>query len=212
MKKNSKRILRGLLCGLLFLAIIYQYAMNVVILNYLDRNILDEIYVDAEAGGLLFDNVKEGVPITYRLAFYHFDYCSMEFDEKYLRDEYKGISIFYDGEHKKNMLEIYGSIWMRNENRLYIEAIYNYKTKILKWQPLEMSIRGADGKFVEVREEEQIREYLEEAGITEEDIKRHQDYILKETVLKKWAKANFRFPFHLMRGINVVDNSWDFEE
>ncbi len=182
-----------------------------IVINYLDRNILDEIYLDAADGGLLFNNVKEAeehIDYLRWLFFTDSKYCIMSFDCKYLRDEYAIIAIEYMGDEEPDILTISSVIYIEEQERLYIEAKYNYKTKTLTWQPLEVGIH----KIGTITDGEAVQSYLEEAGVTKKDIKKHQDYILKETVLKKWAKGNYRFPFHLMKGIKVTDSSWDFKE
>ncbi len=182
-----------------------------IVINYLDRNILDSIYLSAQHGGLLFNNVKEaeGHIDYFRWMFFTDNkYCRMNFDCEYLRDEYKTIAIVYLGDEEPDILTILSTIYMEDQNFLYLEAKYNYKTKTLTWQPLEVGIH----KIGTITDGEAVQSYLEEAGVTKKDIKKHQDYILKETVLKKWAKGNYRFPFHLMKGIKVTDSSWDFTE
>ncbi len=182
-----------------------------IVINYLDRNILDEIYLDAADGGLLSNNVKEveGHIDYFRWMFFiDSQYCQMNFDCKYLRDEYETILVEYVGRKEPDMLAILSTIYMEDQDFLYLEAKYNYKTKTLTWQPLEVGIH----KIGTITDGEAVQSYLEEAGVTKKDIKKHQDYILKETVLKKWAKGNYRFPFHLMKGIKVTDSSWDFTE
>ena len=188
-----------------------------IVINYLDRNILDEIYLDAADGGLLFNNVKEAeehIDYLRWLFFTDSKYCIMSFDCKYLRDEYAIIAIEYMGDEEPDILTISSVIYIEEQERLYIEAKYNYKTKTLTWQPLRVRTLRTDGEngYATITDGEAVQSYLEEAGVTKKDIKKHQDYILKETVLKKWAKGNYRFPFHLMKGIKVTDSSWDFTE
>ena len=190
-----------------------------IVINYLDRNILDSIYLSAQHGGLLFNNVKEAKEDEYIdysrwLFFTQNEYCIMSFDRKYLRDEYAIIAIEYLGDEEPDILTILSAIYIENRERLYVEAKYNYKTKTLTWQPLRVRTLRTDGEngYATITDGEAVQSYLEEAGVTKKDIKKHQDYILKETVLKKWAKGNYRFPFHLMKGIKVTDSSWDFTE
>jgi len=100
--------------------------------------------------------------------------------------------------------------------RLIFVYTYDQRRKRLVYQPLELSsdaYEKEEGKIL-IHDPTIISEYMHRYSITREDIARHNDFILFESILPRWFEANegkTRFSMENLGRLEIINNQFPDE-
>ncbi len=138
----------------------------------------------------------------------------IEYKEEYLRDDISSIQIwFYDKNDDVDIMSII-SLSEIDKVRLRIGMEYDSKKKKLHYEPIYI-LHGESGDAEVYEEEEKVNEYLNKYGVTREDVKAYQEYVVYDVVVKTWSKTylkNYWVEKWKLKCCNTEDNTFQFPE
>lgn len=159
----------------------------------------------------------------WEIALETFGALSLDYKEEYLKEDVLFISfLFFDD---SNDVNIYSAVNLSESDNviLYLSADYDYEEKKLTYHPVSI-LQGEPGNSedytaencTEYSDEKSIDEYLNKYGLTRQDVKRYQEYVIYKVIVKTWTKAHITQWYWLERCklklCKVEDNTFRFAE
>lgn len=197
------------------LKLLLPIGMCVLLVFYnLRMNVLDEI-AEQKIYGLV--KIPEVVGVHDAWEWYvglmTFGALDVNYDETYLGDEFKKISLLFNAED--NDIGIYATIWIsKNDSlKMMLNANYDYTNKVLEYEPVEI-VQGEGEDCKIYTDSESIRQYMAQYNIAKEDVEDYYEYAIYDVIVRTWTKRYRQFywleKWKLERC--TTDNSFAFEE
>ena len=214
MKKVKKRykILIGVLIVILLIPPFQFFVLKDSVMEDIYRSVYRNYYAI---------NKMEGIcPVTYEsiegnLWMGSYIYC--DYDDEYLKEGFE-ISLYIPPKEDMNFRNILITCLVTIDNNVSIRIgmKYEHKTRTMVYENIYLNVDEEDSILsTQYFDEENVMRYLSEYGITKEDIKDYQHYILYDVVYQSWVsgtdngrKLN-KWDYY---NIKEVDNTFNFEE
>jgi hypothetical protein len=183
-----------------------------LVLYNLRTNVLEQI-AESKMYGLV--KIPEVVGVHDAWEWYvgleTFGALDVNYDEMYLNDEFKEVSLLFNAED--NDIGIYATVCISENDSLMLYANYDYANKVLEYEPIEIVQReGVDCKVY--TDSKSIRQYMSKCNITEEDVRDYYKYAIYDVIVRTWTKRYRQFywleKWKLERC--TIDNSFAFEQ
>lgn len=207
-RKCSRKYLIGIL---LIIAFCSHFRLN--------GNVFDRMRWARLGGVESFSNVKEVVPQHWdRYDEYLECYdptVRFYYNEEILRDEFDDVTVLVSKDKSDLYVAFGGDIVLSDKLWLVVDFKYDYRKRCLTYEPISVG-EDIDGEHWAnfYYDEKTVRRYMEEYGITDEDIREYQDYILYDLIVKTWAEGNnkiTRYEAWKVKYCKTVDNTFAFE-
>lgn len=130
------------------------------------------------------------------------------FDQDYLEDGLNLALTFYDDE-----IIINGKYYPDQQMVFIMISVYYVKTNQLIHTPLK--IYNYERKGAEIVKEEEVRNYMREYGLTEDDIREMQHYLIYDVIMQSWVSRggrNRKLDPSAYKNLKIEDHTFDFEE
>ena len=134
------------------------------------------------------------------------------YKQEFLRDNFE-VSLFLPND--EHGIEIDNVIRISDTVQINMFMDYQHEDQTLILKPLEMyeesEDRKDDGTYH--TEGEAIRKLLDECGVTEQDIKEYQNYILYDVVMQTWVRRNYyerELTEQDYEDLQIEDHTFDF--
>lgn len=157
-------------------------------------NVFDKMYASSKVAFGRVSNMKglelHGTWAQFRESMDFIGSGGFNYEEEYLSDEFYSVGFgFYTEGAEKDRISIGGTLKLSDSVRLGFMFWYDYSERCLILSPVEI-IEDTENPHVNNNyyDEETVRRYMEQYGITEEDIREYQDYVLYDIVVKSWVK------------------------
>ena len=158
-------------------------------------NVMEDIYCASikEGGYSEFKKVKELEIVTADEIDGQIEFIKgfyIPYKQEFLREGYKVRLFLPNDEHG---IEIRSVIRVSDTAHINMFMDYEHEDQTIILKPLEMYEESEDGKDDGTyhTEGEAIRKLLNECGVTEQDIKEYQNYILYDVVMQTWVRRNY---------------------
>ena len=177
------------------------------------RNVFDEMYyavdyssASSHMSGASFSNMNHLAGRPDLLNGIGDDVINFVYDEQFLRQSER-IGIYVNV--RKKEVRFVPSIKLPNAI-IYLRSIYYVETKTLDCTPLIISEDG----YIEAPMEDKAEQlaFLEENGLTKEDIEEYQRYFLYDCILESWIDGNginTGFSKKHLGSFSTLDRIWE---
>lgn len=178
-------------------------------------NVMDEMGVSQVYGANKVKEIDRFYPVwEWEMALETFGALWVDYKEEYLKDDIESIEIwFYDKKDDVSIISII-DLSEKDKVRLRIGMEYDSKKKKLQYEPIYI-LYGESGDAEVYEEEEKVNEYLNKYGVTREDVKAYQEYVVYDVVVKTWSKTylkNYWVEKWKLKCCNTEDNTFQFPE
>ena len=180
-------------------------------------NVMEDIYRASikEGGYSEFKKVKELEIVTYDSVSGQIEFIKgfyIPYKQEFLRDNFE-VSLFLPND--EHGIEIDNVIRISDTVQINMFMDYEHEDQTLILKPLEMYEESEDGKDDGTyhTEGEAIRKLLDECGVTEQDIKEYQNYILYDVVMQTWVRRNYyerELTERDYEDLQIEDHTFDF--
>ena len=180
-------------------------------------NVMEEMYRASikEGGYSEFKKVKELEIVTYDSVRGQIEFIKgfyIPYKQEFLRDNFE-VSLFLPND--EHGIEIDNVIRISDTVQINMFMDYQHEDQTLILKPLEMYEESEDGKDDGTyhTEGEAIRKLLDECGVTEQDIKEYQNYILYDVVMQTWVRRNYyerELTEQDYEDLQIEDHTFDF--
>ena len=178
-------------------------------------NVMDEMGVSQVYGANKVKEIDRFYPVwEWEMALETFGALWVDYKEEYLKDEISYINlIFY---YDRSDVAISSMVTLSEEDEVWlrIRADYDYEEKKLVYAPIFIG-QGETGDTEVYKEEEKVNEYLNKYGVTREDVKAYQEYIVYDVAVKTWSRRYLKYYWlekWKLKLCDTVDNTFQFPE
>lgn len=178
-------------------------------------NVMDEMGVSQVYGANKVKEIDRFYPVwEWEMALETFGALWVDYKEEYLKDDIESIEIwFYDKKDDVSIISII-DLSEKDKVRLRIGMEYDSKKKKLQYEPIYI-LYGESGDAEVYEEEEKVNEYLNKYGVTREDVKAYQEYIVYDVAVKTWSRRYLKYYWlekWKLKLCDTVDNTFQFPE
>ncbi len=178
-------------------------------------NVMDEMGRWQVYGANAVPEIDKFYPVwEWEMALETFGALDVYYKEEYLRDDIKYVKAhFY---YNSNDVAISSMVTLSEEDEVWlkIRVDYDYEEKKMVYAPI--FIRQGESDDTEIYEEEEtVNEYLIKYGVTREDVKAYQEYMVYDVAVKTWSKTylkNYWVEKWKLKCCNTEDNTFQFPE
>lgn len=180
-------------------------------------NVMEDIYRASikEGGYSEFKKVKELEIVDYDSVSGQTEFGSgfyIPYKKEYLREEYE-INLFIPND--RHGTEIKSVIHLTDLLQINIFMDYDHGSRTLILEPIEIfeDSENEDELGTHHTDEISIRKFLDECGVTEQDIKEYQNYILYDVVMQTWVRRNYyerELTERDYEDLQIEDHTFDF--
>lgn len=210
MEKERKRSKKYLIIILLILAYCSYYRVN--------GNVFDKIYWAKEHGFRKFMRIEElktdghGKDYEFLAAVEDIGVAMFDYKEEFLRKDIESVTIL-TGRKGDKEIGITLKKSLSDTMCMYVKMEYDYSKRTLTYSPVWF-YEEVEGSLIGNRHTNSIvLKYMEEYGITEEDIREYQNYALYDVVVKTWVKGNGGIEWYeawKIKRCRKIDNTFAF--
>lgn len=178
-------------------------------------NVMDEMGRWQVYGANAVPEIDKFYPVwEWEMALETFGALDVYYKEEYLRDDIKYVKAhFY---YNSNDVAISSMVTLSEEDEVWlkIRVDYDYEEKKMVYAPI--FIRQGESDDTEIYEEEEtVNEYLIKYGVTREDVKAYQEYMVYDVAVKTWSKTylkNYWVEKWKLKCCDTEDNTFQFPE
>ena len=207
-------------CKVLISIVIVLVAIPLFDFFILKDSVMEDIYRNVYWGNYKRINKMEGLETitseTINMDLFMSNTVSSNYKDDYLKDDVRVSLSFSPKEEANNKKIQIGSVVTLSEDiSVYIGMYYDHKTHTLTYEPIFIYVENDELWPTTITEKAEINQYLEEYGITEDDIREYQHYVLYDVVYQSWISGtrNGRKLNALdYWNIKEIDNTFSFEE
>lgn len=149
------------------------------------------------------------------LALETFGAHSLDYKEEYLREDILSTSLHFQNDSNDVRISIMVDISESDKVRMGLSVHYDYKEKKLIYDPVYI-LQGEPGYSEIFSDEKSIDEYLNKYGLTRQDVKGYQEYVIYDVVVKTWTEAHITELYWLekwkLKLCRMEDNTFRFEK
>lgn len=179
-------------------------------------NVLDRIYWSEWLLYIEINNVPELGCVDplgdQMLEYENFGSLRVDYKEEYLQNNCEIKLVFpAEGEYIKVRMHITVS----ESVGINLESTYEYDSTLLTWEKMQVVSKEEGQKYHHYVEDSEIEKYLTENGISKEDIRRYQEYMLYDVAVRTWVNANggnYEREVEKLKRCKTVDNTFQYEE
>lgn len=213
MSNMVKKNIRSIVVGVLLFSVILGGCHSVR-----EKNIMEELYQEA----YVKDNIKEFVKVKeletitdddIAEGYDYFGGVSIPYKQQYIKDDFK-IKLFFPTD--KEEVHVRGVVRLSDTTNLIIYMKYSHENQAITFDPVAISDWPTDAEIGNhYYDSESIYQYLDQYGISKQDIREFQDYILYDVVLQTWVKRNgenYNLSKDDYKNLKIIDNTFLFSE
>ena len=140
---------------------------------------------------------------------------SLDYKEEYLKDDILSVSLhFYDNSNDVRINTMV-NISESDKVRMNLRMFYDYEEKKLIYRPVSIYIEEPNDSE-RYLDEKSIDECLNKYGLTRQDVKAYQEYVIYDVIVRTWTKAHITQWYWLeswkLKLCKVEDDTFRFEE